>query len=220
MMEKAFIETLFFRLKNWYKAREWWREVEYTPFEIMIAITASQRTFYKQIIKFMEMFKSRYKDPKDVVEGRFDELMSMCRVIGMATRRAQTIYELSKKVLDVGGMEEFLKLSPEKARELLLSVEGIGEKTADMILVALFSAKYFIVDSNILRVLKRLNIISGDADIYKARRELEPYIRPEHRIFLHTSLVSLGQRICKAKRPLCCKCPLNEVCPHATGGST
>ncbi|MCC6005961.1 MAG: hypothetical protein LM590_16605 [Thermofilum sp.] len=219
-MEKACIEALLFRLKNWYKAREWWREVEYTPFEIMVAITVSQRTSYKQIIKFMEMFKSRYRDPRDVVKGRFDELMSMCRVVGMATRRTRTIYELSKKVLDAGGMEEFLKLPPEKARELLLSVEGIGEKTADMILVALFGAEYFIVDSNILRVLKRLNIISGDADIYKARRELEPYIRPEHRIFLHTSLLSLGQRICKAKRPLCGKCPLNEVCPYALGKST
>jgi endonuclease III-like uncharacterized protein len=66
-------------------------------------------------------------------------------------------------------MEEFLKLPPEKAKELLLSVKGIGEKTADMILVALFGAEYFIVDSNILRVLKRLHIISEDADIYKAR---------------------------------------------------
>jgi endonuclease-3 len=89
-----------------------------------------------------------------------------------------------------------------------------------MILVALFGAEYFIVDSNILRVLKRLHIISGDADIYKARRELEPYIQPEHRIFLHTSLLSLGQRICKAKRPLCGKCPLNEVCSYALGKST
>jgi endonuclease III len=214
-MKKTFMEHLLLRLKGWCRTREWWREVDYAPFEVMIAIAVSQRTYYKQIIKFMEMFKAKYKGPEDVIEGRVDELTAMCRTIGMATRRVRVIHELSRKVLDVGGMEEFLKLPLDEARGLLLSIEGIGEKTADMILVALFGGKYFIVDGNILRVLRRLNIISMDADIYEARRELEPYIEPDHRVFLHAALVSLGQRVCKVKHPLCDKCPLNRVCLHA-----
>jgi endonuclease III len=62
-----------------------------------------------------------------------------------------------------------LRLPLDEARGLLLSIEGIGEKTADMILAALFGSKYFTVDSNILRVLRRLDVISMDADIYEAR---------------------------------------------------
>jgi endonuclease-3 len=108
-----------------------------------------------------------------------------------------------------------LRLPLDEARGLLPSIEGIGEKTADMILAALFGGKYFIVDSNILRVLRRLDVISMDADIYEARRELEPYIQPDRRIFLHVALVSLGQRVCRAKHPFCDKCPLNGVCLHA-----
>jgi len=78
-----------------------------------------------------------------------------------------------------------------------------------MILAALFSGKYFIVDSNILRMLRRLNVISMDADIYEARREPKPYIRSDRRIFLHVALVSLGQRVCRVKNPICDKRPLN-----------
>ena len=215
VIDKMIVEKLLSKLKSWYKSGEWWRNVDYTPFEIVVAIIVSQRTYYKQVIRFMETFRARYKSPEDVCEGSTDELIAVCRVVGMAERRAATIRELSRKILSVSGMKNLLKLSPEKARELLLSVKGIGEKTADMILVALFGSKYFIVDCNILRVLRRLGIIPTNIDIYRARKELEPFIPSEHRVFLHTSLVSLGQKICRPRNPVCTACPLNKLCDYA-----
>jgi len=75
-----------------------------------------------------------------------------------------------------------------------------------MILVALFGEKYFIVNSNILRVLKRLKVVPQNADIYKAQEIIEPLIPKNERVFLHLALLHLGRTICKPK-PKC------EVCP-------
>ena len=201
-------------LKGWYKASEWWRYVDYSPFQLMIAISMSQRTFYKQVAKFMEIFRFKYKTPEDIIKASPFELQELCKLIGMARRRALLIQQLAKIISDIGGMDSFLKLPPEKARKMLINVKGIGEKTADMILVALFNEKYFIVDSNILRVLKRLGLVPIDSNIYKAREIVEPLIPLKHRVFLHTALVSLGQRICKPSKPSCRICPLHELCPY------
>jgi len=216
MREKS-MKRIILRLKGWYQAREWWRTVNYNPFEVMVAIAVSQRTYYKNIIRFMKAFSERYRSPEDVVKAGMDELIASCRVIGMANRRARMLYELCRRILDIGGVNAFLELPPEEARELLLSVEGIGEKTADMILVALFDRKYLIVDANILRVMKRLKIIPADVNIYKARQILEPWVPLNQRVFLHTALVSLGQRICKPRNPNCSVCPLNTLCEYSKG---
>jgi len=122
------INDIIESLKGWYKASEWWRCIDYSPFQLMIAISLSQRTSYKQLAKFMEIFRLKYKTPEDIIKASPSELQELCKPIGMARRRALLIQQLAKIISDVGGMDSFLKLPPEEARRMLLNVKGIGEK--------------------------------------------------------------------------------------------
>ena len=209
------ITEIIRRLKKWYKPQEWWKNVDYSPWEIMIAIAFSSRTSYKQVIKCMEKLRRVFRTPEDIMNMPNERLAHSIRMVGFVRRRVIMLKKLAKMIISVGGISNFLNLDTRTARKLLLSVPWIGPKTADMILVALFGEKYFIVDSNILRVLKRLKVVPQNANIYKAREIIESLIPKNERVFLHLALLHLGRTICKPK-PKCEVCPLKNICKFST----
>ena len=159
----------------------------------MLAIVLSNRTNYRQVRRFLGNFTKHCPDFDCVASKTLEELEARLKPLGRAKSRAKLLKDLADVVQEVGGVESFLRLSPEKARKLLLQVTGIGPKTADMILVALFNQHYFIVDTHILRIMKRLGVLKPEVnDLYKVRALLEPHV-PEHiRAEVHTKLVVLG----------------------------
>lgn len=200
-------------LHSWKAPKPWWTTVDYNEYQIMLAIVLSNRTSYKQVRMFLEKFTRRCPDFDCIASKTLEELEAELKPLGMAKLRARLLKNLADIVRRVGGVRAFLRLHPERARRLLLQVTGIGPKTADMILVALFNQRYFIVDAHILRIMKRLGVLGPEVDdLYEARALLEPYIPEPVRTEVHTKLVILGQTICKPSNPKCTKCILREVC--------
>lgn len=97
----------------------------------------------------------------------------------------------------------------------LMSLPGIGPKTAAC--VALFSLRLpaFPVDTHVRRVAARLGLIPPGADLVAAHRALAEVVPPERRYPFHVHLISLGREICQARRPRCEVCPLAAFCAHA-----
>jgi endonuclease-3 len=106
-----------------------------------------------------------------------------------------------------------LSLPLEDARKALLQLQGVGPKTADVVL--LFAAKQPMipVDTHVNRVAKRLGLAPANGDYETVRGHLQALFIPADYLLVHLLLIAHGRKYCKARRPLCGDCPINALCP-------
>ena len=95
------------------------------------------------------------------------------------------------------------------------SLDGVGPKTAAVVLCFAFGMPVMAVDTHVYRVSKRLGWIDSKISVEKAHDELESIIAPENRYQLHVYLITHGRKICKAIKPKCEECILVKKCPSS-----
>ncbi|MCL2102994.1 MAG: hypothetical protein FWH25_03050, partial [Syntrophorhabdaceae bacterium] len=101
----------------------------------------------------------------------------------------------------------------QEARDYITSFEGVGVKTANILLLFSFGFPAFPVDTHVFRVVKRLGLVPSTASPEKAAALLEPYIPDNAHMRLHLNIIRLGRKICRSRNPLCPSCPLLKSCP-------
>jgi len=121
---------------------------------------------------------------------------------------------------EAGGPEridlEFLRgADPEEAREFLVSLPGVGPKTAAVVLLFAFRMPLLPVDTHVNRLSRRLGFVPAGASIEEAERILEEITPREKYCSFHVNLIRHGRAVCRARSPSCGACILAEVCPSA-----
>jgi endonuclease III len=115
-----------------------------------------------------------------------------------------------------GGNLDFLNdMSPKDARKELLSIEGVGPKTADCVLLFSLGKDVIPVDTHVFRVVKRLGLAPQNADHEEVHKILMSLIPAGKRGAVHVALIMHGRKICKAQNPLHDKCFLIGLCDYA-----
>jgi len=129
--------------------------------------------------------------------------------------KAKTIEQVSRIILNEfhGNLETVLLLPFEEARETLLRLPGIGPKTADVVLLFCARKPTVPVDTHVYRLAKRLGFASADAAYEVVRASLQTLFAPKDYLAVHVLLIQHGRKYCKARKPLCKQCPLNQHCP-------
>lgn len=138
---------------------------------------------------------------------------------GMSNQKSKRIKDILATILERHGeLEiEFLRnCELENARNWLVSLPGVGPKTAAVVMSFALGMPAFPVDTHIHRVSKRLGLIEENTTADAAHQIMERQVRPELRFQLHMQLITHGRQICKARRPLCGECPLSTDCPSST----
>jgi len=186
------------------------------PFQTLVATIISQNTTSKNAGKAFEKLSEKYQiTPEALANANEKEIEEALRIAGLYRNKAETIRKVSRIVLrEFHGSLEFVYSSPlEEARKSLMSLPGVGPKTADVVL--LFSArKHTIpVDTHVNRVSKRLRLAPDGGSYEEVRTALQSLFVPEDYLAVHILLIALGRRYCKALKPLCQQCPVNELCP-------
>ena len=97
------------------------------------------------------------------------------------------------------------------ARAVLETLPGVGRKTANVVLNVAFGEETFAVDTHVFRVGNRTGMAPGKTPL-EVELELEQIVPPAFRLHAHHWLILHGRYICKAQRPLCEKCPINDLC--------
>lgn len=92
-------------------------------------------------------------------------------------------------------------------------MQGVGPKTADVVLLFSANKPTIPVDTHVNRVSKRLGLAPAKGDYEDIRLSLQSIFNPEDYLSVHLLLITLGRKYCKARRPLCQKCPVNKYCP-------
>ena len=138
---------------------------------------------------------------------------------GMSNQKSKRIKDILAEILDRHGELEidFLReYELDEARKWLMDLPGVGPKTAAVVMSFALGMPAFPVDTHIHRVSKRLGLIDQKTTADAAHAIMESKVQPELRFQLHMQLITHGRQICKARRPLCERCPLSGDCPSST----
>jgi len=204
-------------LKQNYSLPEWTSSKK-EPFQTLIRTVLSQATndrnrdrAYKNLSEKCEI------TPKALANADVIEIEEAIRVGGLYRNKSRKIVELSKAVLErFKGSLDFVYSQPlEEARSLLMSIPGVGPKTADVVLLFSANKPTVPVDTHVHRVSRRLGLAPLKGDYEKIRRALETLYSPKDYLAIHMLLISLGRTYCRARNPLHKPCPVNPLCPTA-----
>ena len=190
-----------------------------SPFETLVNTILSQNTNDRNSDAAMRRLRKRYQiTPEVLSKVKVRQLIPLIRSAGLYKSKAPRIKEVSRIVKEEygGRLAPILNLPYAEAKGKLMEMPGVGPKTADILLAFVARNPVIPVDTHIARVTKRLGIAPANANYEKTRTSLEALIPPEDRVKLHLSVIAFGREICRAPKPRCNTCPVNEWCPSST----
>jgi endonuclease-3 len=156
-------------------------------------------------------------DWMSVESAPIDELTDVIRPGGLANQKAPRIQASLAKLREARGDHslEFLgEMEPLAARAWLTSIDGIGVKTASVVLMMAFGMPLMAVDRHVERVSKRIGLIPAKVSAEDAHDRYLALLEPEQCYPMHVGLITHGRRTCHARAPECDACPLAPRCRH------
>ena len=186
------------------------------PFQTLVVTIISQNTADKNTERAFENLSRKFEiTPKTLANSKVSQIEECLRVGGLYRNKAKTIQTTSKIILEEfgGSLNPVLSLPIEEARKKLMELQGVGPKTADVVLLFSANKPTIPVDTHVNRVSKRLGLAPAKGDYEDIHLSLQSIFDPEDYLSVHLLLITLGRKYCKARRPLCQKCPVNIYCP-------
>ena len=177
------------------------------PFELLIAtILSAQCTDVKVNQVTMDLFK-KYHSAKDYAESNLVTLEGDIRPTGFYRNKAKSIQKCCQELVKRfgGGIPRTL--------EELVTLPGVGRKTANVILGNAFGIPGIVVDTHVHRVSQRIGLTKKD-DPVKIEFDLMEIVPKEEWTHFSNLLVWHGRRTCVARKPLCEKCPIRKLCDY------
>jgi endonuclease-3 len=194
---------------------------ERAPVDLLVMTILSQNTSDTNSLRAFARLKSTFSDYGQVLAATDEAVAESIRAGGLAEIKARRIKEaLSRIKQDAGTISlSFLAdMQKEQAMAYLLSLPGVGPKTASVVLLFAFSMPFLPVDTHVYRVCHRLGLLDEDVRPEKAQRILERAVPVEKYLSLHLNLITHGRRICQARNPKHEECALRDCCDYYLQG--
>jgi endonuclease-3 len=179
------------------------------PLELLVATILSAQTTDVQVNRVTENLFSKYRTAEDYADSSLDELQEDIRPTGFYRNKARSLRGMARALVEEHG-GEVPRTMPE-----LVALPGVGRKTANVVLGNAFGINEgIVVDTHVRRVSARLGLTES-SDPAKIEQELMRLVpEGDWTIFSHL-LILHGRRTCKARKPDCPNCILNDICPSA-----
>jgi endonuclease-3 len=192
-------------------------EIRNEPMSELVGTILSQNTSDLNSERAFEALRRRFPTWASVLEADDDAIVDSIRAGGLAQVKGPRIKRVLQRIADDRGelSLDFLKdLPPPEARAYLLSLPGVGVKTAACVQAFACGQPALPVDTHVHRLAIRLGLVPPGTNAERAHDRLEALVPPEQQYSAHVHLIRLGREICKAQRPRCPECPLLEICPR------
>ncbi len=180
--------------------------VHENPFELTIATLLSAQCTDVLVNKVTATLFKKYKTPEDYLAVSLEELEQDIRSIGLYRSKAKNIQKLCQRLLD-----EYNGIIPD-SREELVTLPGVGRKTANVVLSVAFGHPALAVDTHVERVTKRLGLCKWKDSVLEVENAVMRKTPKEKWSKTHHQLIFFGRYHCKAQNPNCSECPLFEIC--------
>ncbi len=176
------------------------------PLELLIATVLSAQCTDERVNKVTEELFSKYKSAGDYIVVPFDELAEDIRSTGFFNNKAKSIRKCCQKLIDDFGSEV------PKTMEELVTLPGVGRKTANVILGNIYGIPGVIVDTHVKRLTQRFGF-SEHKDPDKIETDLMKILpRDDWTLYSHM-LIDHGRRTCQSRKPKCSECFIRHLCP-------
>jgi endonuclease-3 len=179
------------------------------PLELLVATILSAQTTDVQVNRVTESLFSKYRTAEDYADSTPDELEENIRPTGFYRNKARSLRGMASALVEEHGGEVPRTMSE------LVALPGVGRKTANVVLGNAFGTNEgIVVDTHVRRVSGRLGLTEG-SDPVKIEQELMRLVPEEDWTIFSHLLILHGRRTCKARKPDCPNCILNDICPSA-----
>ncbi|HET9199706.1 MAG TPA: endonuclease III [Dehalococcoidia bacterium] len=183
--------------------------------ELVLTILSQHTSDTNSGRAFMRL-KLQFPTWEDVLAASEEEIAEAIKVGGLAAQKAPRIKAALAEIVARNGsldLENVRAMPVHEAREWLVSLKGVGPKTAACILLFAYGKPALPVDTHVYRVAGRLGLVPEGMNVEKAHAHLEALVPKKLHYAFHISLIKHGRRLCRAQRPFCPQCPLQKRCP-------
>ncbi len=193
-----------------------WRP-HHPPVDELVSTILSQNTSDVNCDRAFQSLKARFPDWESVRDAPVEDVADAIRSAGLSRQKAPRIQAALRRITEERGaitLDFLAELPLDDAKAWLTSLNGIGPKTAAIVLLFAFGRPAFPVDTHVHRVTKRLGLINARTTADQAHAVLEAIVPPDDYYAFHLNVIRHGRQICKAPRPLCERCPLTAHCDY------
>ena len=181
--------------------------VYHTPFELLVAVVLSAQATDKSVNLATKRLFAVANTPQQILDLGQGGLESYVKTIGLYKSKARHLIATCRLLLEQHGGEV------PHSREELEKLPGVGRKTANVILNTAFGEPTIAVDTHIFRVANRTRIAPGKT-VLEVEKNLLKSIEMQFRHDAHHWLILHGRYVCKARKPECARCLINDLCEY------
>jgi endonuclease-3 len=188
------------------------------PVEELVLTVLSQNTSDVNRDRAFAAMRERFPTWDALAAARVEDVADAIKPGGLSQIKAPRILAILREIRDRDGSLDlaWMRDAPdEEITRYLVSLPGVGPKTAACVLAFSLERPVIPVDTHVHRVAGRLGWIPPGTDANRAHEILAQVVPPKLRVSMHVGLIRLGREICKPARPRCEECPLNDLCPTA-----
>lgn len=176
------------------------------PFELLVAVILSAQCTDKRVNMITPALFEAFPTAKDLAEASADEVFEKIRSVSYPNNKTKSLIGMARKLVDEHQGEVPADI------DKLLEIPGVGRKTANVILSVVFDRPAMAVDTHVFRVANRIGLTDKSKNPLETERTLVRYI-PENIIpKAHHWLILHGRYVCKARKPDCDNCIINDLC--------
>jgi len=205
---------IYHKLLEHFGEQGWWPAE--TEFEVIVGAILTQASSWTNVEKAIENLKSEgLLSSEALLQASEEKLRRLIKPVGYynaKTLKLKRFVEFLHENYE-GDLDKLFDQDTEKLRSELLSVWGIGQETADSIILYAANKPTFVVDAYTKRIMSRLGFADENTTYYDLKKFFELRLPEDLEIYkeFHALLVELGKNYCKTK-PLCGKCPIRDIC--------
>ena len=178
-----------------------------SPFELLIAVLLSAQATDKGVNKATEKLFAIANTPQAMLDLGLDGVREYVKTIGLYQTKSKHIMQTCRALLEKHGGEV------PQTREELEALAGVGRKTANVVLNTAFGQPVMAVDTHIFRVANRTGLARGKT-VREVEDKLMKYVPKEFLLDAHHWLILHGRYTCKAIKPQCQTCIINDLCEY------
>lgn len=176
------------------------------PFQLLVAVILSAQCTDKRVNMITPPLFEAYPTPQALAEASVDDIFTYIKSCSYPNNKAKSLSGMAKRLVEEFGGEVPSDI------DSLMSLPGVGRKTANVILAVVYNQSTMAVDTHVFRVSERIGLTTGSKTPLATEKELVKNIPAEIIPKAHHWLILHGRYVCKARRPDCLNCGLTSVC--------
>ena len=177
-------------------------------YELVVAVMLSAQTTDKSVNAVTQILFKKYQSLEELNTAPIEDIEEIIKPIGLFKNKAKNLKGIVKDLL-----ERFNGKVPSDKNELM-TLPGVGNKTAGVIRAEIFNIPDLPVDTHILRISKRLKLANKDDEPIDVEKKLKKVIPEERWIKSHHQLIHFGRYFCTARNPQCENCKISDMCTN------